>query len=528
MKLKSPVGLHPYLLGLSPALFLYSKNLELIYFSDLMLSISAALLFVLASGSVLGLLVKCRQRRTLMAGCCVVLVFAYSSMVTFLIDRLSLTIGPNSGFFLLAWVLLLVLCLYATSRFKRSAGILNKLVNVFAITLVVFSVARIISVIPEKHDYSALHINNGPLPTASTVPDPLANIFYIILDQHVGDIALEKYGYDNTAFVKALEERGFYVARRSRSNYWKTRTSVPSILNFSYFEAARQSDLDFDDPTYCAYLRDNNRVFEFLKKIGYTTVQSRTDVCHTFDLIRTADVLLDTRGEHTLAFLGLLSREMLGNTPFYKILSDLTDDNQETEHRDVVTSKIRRSMRVGIQRTKEMVHFEKPFFLFSHFFTPHMPAAFNEHGDYPNAPSRFDDWQVGFCCPEGQETVRKYLAQMEYMDKQAIELIDYIQAHSSQPPIIILQGDHGNRFKISQGDPIEESAPELYSILNAMYLPGCDYSQLYPSISSVNTFPVVFNHYFGTQIPLLDDRSFYMEKTPKDREFQDVTSYIDL
>jgi hypothetical protein len=304
-----------------------------------------------------------------------------------------------------------------------------------------------------------------------------------------------------------------------------TRASLSSTLNVSYFPAARRENLDFDNPDYCTYLRSHNRVFDFLKRCGYTTIQCRTEVTNRFDEIPTVDILLDTRADHSLAFLGLLSKELLSNTPFYKILSDLTDDKQEVEYRDLFISKIRRSIRNGLETTRQIAHRKGPFILFTHFFTPHMPATFTENGDYPGTPSRFDNFDVQYCDPGKEEMLRSYLAQMEYMDRQILDVIDYILELSKQPPIIILQGDHGNRFKISNERPIEEAAPELYSILNAMYLPGCDYSQLYPSISSVNTFPVIFNHYFGTDIPLLEDRSFYKE--PTDRDFRDVTPYID-
>ncbi len=46
------------------------------------------------------------------------------------------------------------------------------------------------------------------------------------------------------------------------------------------------------------------------------------------------------------------------------------------------------------------------------------------------------------------------------------------------------------------------------SILNAYYLPGFDQSKLYKSVSPVNSFRLVFNHYFGTKYPLLEDETF--------------------
>ena len=51
---------------------------------------------------------------------------------------------------------------------------------------------------------------------------------------------------------------------------------------------------------------------------------------------------------------------------------------------------------------------------------------------------------------------------------------------------------------------------ERYSIFNACLFPDGGDKNLYDSISPVNTFRVLFNHYFGTDYPLLEDRSFYV------------------
>jgi hypothetical protein len=41
-----------------------------------------------------------------------------------------------------------------------------------------------------------------------------------------------------------------------------------------------------------------------------------------------------------------------------------------------------------------------------------------------------------------------------------------------------------------------------------MYLPGGEPLDLSPTLSSVNTFRLVFDRYFDTDLPLLPDRSF--------------------
>ena len=50
---------------------------------------------------------------------------------------------------------------------------------------------------------------------------------------------------------------------------------------------------------------------------------------------------------------------------------------------------------------------------------------------------------------------------------------------------------------------------ERLSIFNAYYLPGGGNEKLYPEISPVNTFRIVFNHYFDTNFEILKDESYY-------------------
>ena len=80
---------------------------------------------------------------------------------------------------------------------------------------------------------------------------------------------------------------------------------------------------------------------------------------------------------------------------------------------------------------------------------------------------------------------------------------------SKQPPIIIIQGDHGpgNYFDLVNFD--DTCLMERYSILNAYYFPDKNYEELYPAITPVNSFRVVFNQYFGGDLQLLEDKNYY-------------------
>ena len=71
-----------------------------------------------------------------------------------------------------------------------------------------------------KHDRLIKEIKNG---TASTENGKLPNIFYVILDGYArNDVLKEIYDYDNSEFWDYLNNKGFYIATRARSNYNQT------------------------------------------------------------------------------------------------------------------------------------------------------------------------------------------------------------------------------------------------------------------------------------------------------------------
>lgn len=107
-----------------------------------------------------------------------------------------------------------------------------------------------------------------------------------------------------------------------------------------------------------------------------------------------------------------------------------------------------------------------------------------------------------------QEYMAGYREQVQFVNQRILQVIDEILRTSQTPPIIIVQGDHGPGAMF-HWDALEESClPERLSILNAYYLPDGKTGELYDAISPVNSFRVVFNTYFGTDLNLLEDRTY--------------------
>lgn len=97
-----------------------------------------------------------------------------------------------------------------------------------------------------------------------------------------------------------------------------------------------------------------------------------------------------------------------------------------------------------------------------------------------------------------------------------MSLIEKLLSHSKPSPIIILQADEGpipkryldELLDFNWRHATEKEFRQKMGILNAYYLPGVNKDILYPSITPVNSFRVIFNLYFNTNIELLPDESY--------------------
>lgn len=118
----------------------------------------------------------------------------------------------------------------------------------------------------------------------------------------------------------------------------------------------------------------------------------------------------------------------------------------------------------------------------------------------------------------------RYRQQMEFVDEKLLETIEGILSNSLNPPIIILQADHGpNMFDETQ--MTEPCWIENYAILNAYYLPGIGSAFIQPDISPVNTFRFIFNTYFHTKLEILPNREF-ISSNEHFYQFDEMTNLI--
>jgi len=136
-----------------------------------------------------------------------------------------------------------------------------------------------------------------------------------------------------------------------------------------------------------------------------------------------------------------------------------------------------------------------PKFVFAHIMAPHPPYLFREDG---TIETDSDFYREALGQPATQELfIEGYKRQVIFVEDQILNIVKEIINNSENDPIIIIQGDHG----------IDGS--NRMDILNAYYVPKEVESQLFSTITPVNTFRVIFNGVFATDYELLPDESWY-------------------
>ena len=159
-------------------------------------------------------------------------------------------------------------------------------------------------------------------------------------------------------------------------------------------------------------------------------------------------------------------------------------------------------------------------FVFAHILLPHPPFVFDRHGNFTD-----DDFipptQVADLENKEKELHRKYIEQLMFTNSKVSELVKRLLSRSAVPPIIIIQSDEGPwpvRYYLYKDhfnwktQATNEELKAKTGILNAYYFPGINYkSILYPSITPVNTFRVIFNAYFEQNFELLPDETYAHE-----------------
>lgn len=481
--------LYPVVFAGFCVLALMAHNIREMALSGMWISLLLALVIGAAVYALTRLLVHDWHRAALTALVILLLFFTYGQIYNLLAE-------VNAQLFrhrnlLIFYGLLLLFALYWITFKMKMPEKWTYWLNLLSIYLLIYPTFAIVAGSMQQFlaYRSAIHVNAAQTQAADSMqPD----IYYIILDSYSrADVLKNHLSYDNSAFIAALRQRGFYVADCSQSNYGYTEYSIPSSLNYDYLDR-----LHLTTSVERVAALQQNAVRAFLKEHGYRIAAGATSYPMTD--WKDADIYMDfDRNYSPMPEF----EKLVMDTTVLRLVSDynLFDVNR-------LANSDRRAMVLSLLKNLKKVPDEKgALFVWAHFAVPHNPYQFGPNGEW------IDDRPKDF----GQA----YVGQVIFINREILEVIDAILAKSGTPPVIIIQGDHGPLTKIAP-------TPDLkMPILNAYYLPGVDMNKvLYPSISPVNTFRVIMNTYFGQKLPLLEDISYYAPDKHRD-ELEEVPHY---
>jgi hypothetical protein len=167
-----------------------------------------------------------------------------------------------------------------------------------------------------------------------------------------------------------------------------------------------------------------------------------------------------------------------------------------------------------------------PKFVVAHIVSPHPPFVFDKNGNALDQGYGFT-FNDGTDYPLSAEDYRQgYVGQVEFVNEKLKTVIDSILQNSEVPPIIILQADHGSGMLTDFGSAENTCLRERFSNFAAYHLPGIDKDTIPPDITPVNLFRIIFNEYFSTEMPLLENKHYYYEDFVYIYRSVDVTSQI--
>lgn len=506
--------IHPFLAAVYPIVFLTAYNIKETYVGNMTGALIMSLLAVIAVFFALNFFIKDPLKAGLITTAAVMVFFSYGRIFTLLND---VEIADVKIFSHIVLVPLLILLAYlavdALIRAKKLPQI-NFILNIIFALLTVFVCGQTaygvavyhraaLDAIKQKADL-AISKSGTAVDRSKQYPD----IYYIILDAHLRrDVGMDMYDYDDSGFLKHLEDRGFYVAKQSRPNYCQTALSLASSMNMEYLDDAADKNTKGNlARIYLGEMIRRNRLVETLRKYGYIWVSYFTGFVET-ELKGIADIYLP-QGD-------VYADEM---TEFNSILMDSTLISGIEGILNMRGGKklgpfvaFQRRTQYILENIDKSADITSPKIVFAHLICPHPPFVFDENGPTDKYMGTAGvEFAGGDQNPMPKDQYRKaYRAQVIYLDREMCGVVDRLLAATKGKAIIIIQADHGPGSEWFVNSYEKTNKKERFAILNAYYLPGGMEKYLYESISPVNSFRLILQHYFGLDTPLLPDKSYY-------------------
>jgi len=488
--------IYPLMAAAYPVIFLYGQNVEQAvapyeWLVPLAISLAAAAvsigIFRLATGD--------WQRASLITTVLVALFFSYGLAWDWLGKMLL-----GHWVLVIAWALVGVTAAATIWRMPERAGKVTVGLNAVGGLLLLVNVVMIGAFFLNVRVIASNGMSGVTASGQGSQPVKRPDVYWIILEEYgSGRVLRDYFSYDNTPFLDALRQRGFYVADDATANYLKTAHSVVSSRNMDYLdgpklEAQAKTASDWG-PIYHG-LKAPFEVQTFLNSLGYRFIYSgmywqpmathpAAEINYVYD--KATSEFIDVLEQPTL----LRALEGLGTAAPFDWRRNRWDwTNWQLE---------------AIDRASELAG---PKFVHAQLALDHEPFVFHADGSFVSATDE-----------HSRPHEVDYIDQLKFTNTQMLAWVDKVlNVPADQRPIIILQADEGpwppgyrhDERGFDWTTASTDDLKEKFGILSAFYVPSKTPAQagLYPSITPVNQFRALFRSYFDLDLPLLPDRNY--------------------
>jgi hypothetical protein len=294
LKIRKVRVIHPFLFAMYPILAAFAHNVD----QATIQQIVRPLLFIVAFSIILLLgvekMIKDWDRAGLMTSLFLLLTlsYGYSYKLPLTLKILGLEISKHIIIFFF-WAVFLLCVNNNHVWFRIRPAVITRYLNLVAAVSMIFPVRLILlssintyldplsSWQPPSNSNLGYHLRGSQKP----------DIYYIILDGYARkDVLMDLYEYDNSEFLDALSQKGFYIADHSQSNYSQTMLSLASSLNFEYLDDFSFAANDSINRRPLRSLIEKSKVLFLLKEQGYQFVTFQTGFPDT--TLKNADIFM--------------------------------------------------------------------------------------------------------------------------------------------------------------------------------------------------------------------------------------------
>ena len=485
--------LHPFIFALAIILSIFSHNKGQLLAGNIVVPLFLVLIETAAVFFIFFLISKNWSKAALLTSLALFFFFFYGQLYSFFDSRVIFgTLVGRARYFFPLWTFLFLFFAYIILRVQYHLETATKSMLIAVAVFIAFPLFDIAIFEFKNRDDDGVSSNEvtaaAPLNMERKM---LPDIYYIILDGYArGDTLNTLFGYDNGEFVNRLRQLGFFVHDESRSNYARTFLSLSSSLNMRYlddFTALEDEDVQFR--TTYRLIRDND-VIRFLQDRGYQIIHFRSGWDQTeYSPFADVNISCGTLNE----FLTLLIRM----TPLDILDKKFHFTGDDVRARTLCTfSRLAKIADAGGEQK----------FIFAHILQPHAPYVFGPNGEVIE-----NDSVVSF--GDGYDDKNLYVGQLHHLNKLVLNAVEAMLERSRRPLIVILQSDHGTASLAGpDGEKPEDLTNDFFKErmrnFMAVYIPPSG-PQLDRFETPVNLFRSIFNAYFDSDYPLLEERSLY-------------------